>query len=117
MDRVSRIAMPLDMADTPDAVNDFFIRVTRLKIEDIEGEIIGRDKQLRDLKTMLDSDKNNTTLKNTVEAIENIIKTRIRSKKAFKCALMKLQKMGDKMFMDSMEDQHARKEHKEDPVA
>jgi hypothetical protein len=98
MEKLTRIAMPLDMADTPDDPVDFFIRVTRLKIEDMEGEIIGRNKQLADMHIMLKSDPQNQTMTRTIEAIENICKTRIRAKKAFKSSLIKLQKFGHKMF-------------------
>lgn len=98
MDRLARIALPLDMADTPDDVIDFFIRVTRLKIEDLEGEIINHSKQLESLKAMNKSDPSNTTLRNSVVAIENIIKSRIVSKRKFKFALVRLQKNGPKIF-------------------
>jgi hypothetical protein len=98
MDRLARIALPLDMADTPDDVIDFLIRVTRLKIEDLEGEIIGRSKQLEDLKAMSKCDPSNTTLQNSVVSIENIIKMRIVAKRKFKSALIRLQKSGNKIF-------------------
>jgi hypothetical protein len=38
-----RLAIPLTMYNTPDTVADFYIRVTRLKIEDLEGEIIPKE--------------------------------------------------------------------------
>lgn len=99
MDRLTRVALPLDMADTPDDVVDFLIRITRLKIEDLEGEIILHNKQLEDLRAMSKSDTANKTLQNSVAAIENIIKLRIVAKRKFKSALIRLQKAGPKIFV------------------
>lgn len=100
MEKLMRVAMPLDMADTPDDVVDFLIRVTRLKIEDLEGEIIGRTKQLADMKLMLNSDPQSPNLNSSVATIESIIKIRLRSKRMFKAALEKLHKAGNKIFAD-----------------
>lgn len=98
MEKLARISMPIDIAGTPDDVVDFFIRVTRLKIEDLEGEIIGRNKQIEELKIISDASTNNELLVNQVAAIEQIVKLRLQSKKRFKVALMKLQKQGNKFL-------------------
>jgi hypothetical protein len=92
------MSIPLDMANTPDDVGDFLIRVIRLKIEDLEGEIIGRNKQLSELRMMGEVDPKNETLSGSVAAIEKIIKARLKSKKMFRGVLMKLQQHGNKFF-------------------
>lgn len=101
MEKLTRLAMPLDMAATPDDVGDFLIRVVRLKIEDLEGEIIARNKQLSELRLMSEVDPSNETLVSSVSAIEKIIKMRLKSKKMFRAVLMKMQQYGgriDKVF-------------------
>ena len=87
----TRISMPLDLSNTPDSVVDFFIRVTRLKIEALEGEIITRKRQISDMKIVLRSDPNNVTLINSINAMQDICKERLYAKKNFKSAMIKLQ--------------------------
>ena len=93
-----RSSIPLNMYNTPDSVADFYIRVTRLKIEDLEGDIIDRRKQIDEMEVMLSCDPNNTTLTIGIEAIHKIVKARIKAKKTFKTALIKIQKQGAKLF-------------------
>jgi hypothetical protein len=96
--RRERSAIPLDMYNTPDSVSDFYIRVTRLKIEDIEGEIIDKRKQIAEMEVMLCCDPNNTTLTNGISVLDKIIKEKIKIKKSFKTALIKIQKQGSRLF-------------------
>lgn len=98
----SRFSIPMDMANTPDDVVDFLIRVIRLKIEDLEGDIITRKKQLGDMKIVLRNDPDNATLINSINALNEINRDRIVSKKGFKTAMMKLQKQGKQLFQLEM---------------
>lgn len=93
-----RLAIPLTMYNTPDTVADFYIRVTRLKIEDLEGEIIDKRKQINEMEVMLCCEPNNATLVNGIAALEQLIRDKIRIKKSFKTALIKIQKQGKKLF-------------------
>ena len=94
----TRLSIPLDLANTPDSLVDFFIRVTRLKVEELEGDIITRKKQLDDMRIILRNDPDNSTLINSINALQDICKTRIYSKKIFKSALIKLQQQGKLLF-------------------
>lgn len=94
----TRASMPLEMADTPDQVVDFFIRVARLKIETLEGEIIYRKKQINDMKIVLRNDPDNKTLINSIGALNEIYRERLYAKKNFKTAMIKLQQQGKRLF-------------------
>jgi len=100
----TRLSIPSDLANTPDSLIDFFIRVTRLKIEAIEGDIINQKKQLDDMRIILKNDPNNSTLINSINALQEICKTRIYAKKTFKSALIKLQQQGKHIFGLEKED-------------
>jgi len=91
-------SITLDMANTPDSVIDFFIRVARLKIEDLEGDIICRKKQISDMKIVLHNDPGNKTLINSINALQEIYRERLYAKKNFKTAMIKLQQQGKQLF-------------------
>ena len=97
MDNV-RTSITLDMANTPDSVIDFFIRVARLKIEELEGEIIHRKKQINDMNIVLRNDPDNKTLINSINALQDIFRERLHAKKSFKSAMIRMQQQGKRLF-------------------
>ena len=99
MEKLVRMAMPLDMMNTPDGVEDFLIRVVRLKIEDLEGEIIGRNKQIETLRTQVKCGDKGEGTKHSLDVAEEMVRQRIKAKKAFRSTLVALQKHESLSFM------------------
>ena len=95
------------MANTPDSVIDFFIRVARLKIEELEGEIIHRKKQINDMNIVLRNDPDNKTLINSINALKEIVRERLYAKKNFKSAMIRFQQQGKRLFGYDRTEQEA----------
>lgn len=99
MEKLMRMSLPLDMANTPDEAEDFLIRVIRLKVEDLEGEIISRNKKLDILKVALGCGDKDEKMKRDVAIADKIVKKRIKDKKALRNVLFFLQRHGLKTII------------------